>query len=165
MCNRFVQSGREIRPQGTATVLLKGPGGFFELPFEGVFAGPARNESRDYWIRKEGAEPVLVPDVSRFGEKDKVSGQQNWEDVPAGSGLEGLLLPIPPGKDYRLLKIVTQAATAEQFARLGNDRVPILSSTRHLYPQAPESQMSRPRMDIEGAVTPDLFTGQGSTAL
>ena len=28
--------------------------------------------------------------------------------MPRGSALEGLLLPQPPGKEYRLLKIVTQ---------------------------------------------------------
>lgn len=70
------------------------------------------SESRNDWIE-------------RFGEKDKSTGEQNWEDVPANSAMEGLLLPRPPGKDYRLLKVVTQPATAEQFARLGNDRVPV----------------------------------------
>jgi hypothetical protein len=35
-------------------------------------------------------------------------------------------LPRPPGKVYRLLKVVTQAATSEQIALLGNDRVPVL---------------------------------------
>ena len=69
-----------------------------------------------------------MPEVERFGEKDKATGQQNWEDAPAGSALEGLLLPTPPGKDYRLLKVVTQAATADQLARLGNDRAPVLRS-------------------------------------
>ena len=78
MCNRYVQKGREVRPQQGTTVLMKGPGGYFELPFEAVFGGPARNESRNYWIKKEGPEPVLVPDISRFGEKDKAMGAQNW---------------------------------------------------------------------------------------
>jgi len=128
MCNRFVQKGREVRPQQNATVLMKGPGGFFELPFDAVFGGPARSESRNYWIIREGAEPVIVPDIERFGEKNKTTGQQHWEDVPPGTALEGLLLPTPPGKEYRLLKVVTQPATADQFARLGNDRAPVLRS-------------------------------------
>jgi hypothetical protein len=42
--------------------------------------------------------------------------------VPPGSALKGLLLPQPPGKDYGLLKIVTQPATADQLTRLGDDR-------------------------------------------
>ena len=40
-------------------MLLRGPGGEFEVPFdEAVFGGPARNESRHYWIQRTGAEPV-----------------------------------------------------------------------------------------------------------
>ena len=108
-------------------VLLKGPGAQFEMPFEAVFAGPAKSESRNYWIKREGAEPVIVPDVTRFGERNKATGAQGWADVPPGSSLEGLLLPTPPGKGYRLLKVVTQPATAEQLASLGNDRAPVVS--------------------------------------
>ena len=127
MCNRFVQNSRLVKPGERATVLMRGPGGEFEMPFEeAVFGGPARSESRNYWIKCEGAEPVIVPDIERFGEKDKTTGQQNWEDLPAGSALEGLLLPRPPGKDYRLLKVVTHAATPDQIARLGNDRAPVV---------------------------------------
>src|SRR5438093_109429 len=82
MCNRFVQTGRVIKPGERAMVLMRGPGGEFELPFDAaVFGGPARSESRGYWIKREGAEPVIVPDIERFGEKDKATGRQNWEDV------------------------------------------------------------------------------------
>ena len=106
---------------------MRGPGGEFEVPFgDAVFGGPARKESKGYWLKRERAEEVVVPGVSRFGEKDKTTGRQNWEDVPVGSSLEGLLLPRPPGKSYRLLKVVTQDATPEQIVRLGNDRVPVL---------------------------------------
>jgi hypothetical protein len=127
MCNRVVQDGREVKPGQKIMVKLRGPGGEFELPFEeAIFGGPARTESRNYWIKREGAEPVIVPNVERFGEKDKATGKQNWEDVPAGTALEGLLLPTPPGKEYRLLKVVTQPATPDQAARLGNDRAPVV---------------------------------------
>lgn len=131
MCNRVVQNEVEIKPGGRATVLMKGPGGEFELPFtDAVFGGPAKRESRTYWIKREGAEDVIVPNVTRFGEKNKTTGQQGWEDVPSGSALEGLLLPQPPGKAYRLLKIVTQPASPEQIARLGNDRAPVVRAAR-----------------------------------
>jgi hypothetical protein len=127
MCNRVVQKNKIIKPGEKITVLMRGPQGEFELPFtEAVFGGPAKNESRNYWIQRERAEPVIIPDVSRFGEKNKTTEEQGWEDVPNGSALQGLLLPQPPGKDYRLIKVVTQPATAEQFAKLGNDRAPIL---------------------------------------
>lgn len=126
MCNRVVQKGRGVvKPQGKLTVLLKGPGGYFELPFEGVFAGAAKTEKRKYWINVERAEEVIIPDVEAFEEKNKDTGAQSHEDTPEGSALEGLLLPSPPGKDYRLLKVLTQPATAEQCARWGNDRAPV----------------------------------------
>ena len=127
MCNRVVQKGKVVKPGEKVVVLLKGPGATFALPFEdAVFAGPAKRESRGYWITREGAEEVVVPEITRFGERNKTTDEQGWEDLPAGSTLEGLLLPQPPGKDYRLLKIVTQPATADQFARLGNDRAPVV---------------------------------------
>ena len=127
MCNRVVQKNRPVKPGERVTVLMRGPQGEYELPFtEAVFGGPAKSESRNYWIKREGAVDVIVPEVTRFGEKNKTTGEQGWEDVPPGSALEGLLLPQPPGKDYRLLKIVTQPATPEQVERLGNDRAPIV---------------------------------------
>src|SRR6185369_8536507 len=130
MCNRVVKKGRIIKPGEKLTVLLKGPGGEFDLPFEAVFAGPAKSESRNYWIKREGAVDVIVPDVTRFGEKNQTTEEQGWEDLPPGSALEGLLLPQPPGKDYRLLKIVTQPATLDQIARLGNARAPVTRETK-----------------------------------
>lgn len=124
---------------------MRGPAGDFELPFDvATFGGPARSESRNYWIKREGAEPVLVPNISRFGEKDKATGRQNWENVPPGSALEGLLLPIPPGKDYRLLKIVTQPATPEQFARLGNDRAPVVHQIELPIEKSPDAPPKLP---------------------
>jgi hypothetical protein len=81
---------------------MRGPQGEFEVPFtEAVFGGPAKSESRNYWIHREGTEPVLVPEVTGYGEKNKLTGAQGWEDLPAGSALEGLLLPRPPGKECR----------------------------------------------------------------
>ena len=121
----------EIKPGGRATVLLKGPGGEFELPFtDAIFGGPAKRESRGYWLKREGAEDVIVPNVTRFGEKNQTTGEQGWEQLPLGSALEGLLLPQPPGKSYRLLKIVTQPATPEQIAHFGNDRAPVVRSPK-----------------------------------
>lgn len=161
MCNRIVQNGQVVKPGKTITVLLKGPGGEFELPIEAIFGGPARKESRNHWIKRERAEPSIVPDVERFGEKDKTTGQQNWEDVPAGSSLEGLLLPTPPGKAYRLLKIVTQAATADQIARLGNDRAPILTSSKFPnHPPAREGFLLRGQTKDEQPLSPPEFDFQ-----
>jgi hypothetical protein len=118
MCNRVVQKNKPIKPGERVTVLMRGPQGEFELPFtEAVFGGPAKSESRGYWIQRENAENVIVPEVTGFGEKNKTTGEQGWENLPS---------PQPPGKDYRLLKVVTRPATADQIARLGNDRAPVV---------------------------------------
>jgi len=130
MCNRVVQKGKIIKPGEKITVRMKGPGAEFDVEFDGaIFGGPAKRESKGYWKSKEHAEEVIIPDVERFGEKNKSTGEQGWEDVPTNSALEGLLLPQPPGKQYRLLKIVTQPATPDQIMRLGNDRAPVVRSS------------------------------------
>ena len=132
MCNRVVQKNKIIKPGDRVTVLMRGPGAEFELPFtEAVFAGPAKRESRSYWMQRERAEEVIVPEVTRFGERNRTTNEQSWEDVPPGSALEGLLLPQPPGKSYCLLKVVTQPATPDQLARLGNDRSPVVLRYEH----------------------------------
>ena len=95
-------------------ILMRGPVGEFEVPFDEAIFGPARNESR-YWIKRERAEPVLVPDISRFGEKDKAKKVQNWEDVPAGSSMEGSAASAPAGKGLPAV----EAGDAASHARAG----------------------------------------------
>lgn len=126
MCNRFVQGGKLIKPGERAKVLMRGPGGTFEIEFDGaVFSGAARKDNCEYWLVREGGEEVRVPFITRYGERNSSNKAQGWEDVPEGSSMEGILLPPPPGKDYRLLKVVTQAARAARELALGNDRTPI----------------------------------------
>jgi hypothetical protein len=141
MCNRVVQNDVVIKPGEKAKVLMRGPQGEFELEFtDAVFGGPAKRESHGYWKSREGTEHVIVPNVSKFSEKNKATEEQGWEDLPPGSSLEGLLLPkqtAKTGDDYRLLKIVTQPATPDQIARLGNDRAPLSSRRKN-----PESNRS-----------------------
>jgi hypothetical protein len=136
-------------------VWLRGPGGEFELPFdEAVFGGPARRESRNYWIMRERAEDVLIPNVTRFGEKNKATGTQGYENLPSETALEGLLLPAPPGKEYRLLKVLTQPASADQVARLGNDRAPVFrpmsaKSGASAPPDLPEREREARSLSLE----------------
>ena len=52
----------------------------------------------------------------------------HFPKLPAPAALEALLLPQPPGKAYRLLKILTQPAASVQIAKLGSDRAPVVMS-------------------------------------
>lgn len=90
MCNRVVQKDRGVvKPTQPLKVLMKGPSGCFDMEIEGIFGGQARSESKNFWIKREGAEEVIVPDVEQFGEKDKTTGEQHWEDVPPGTARGG----------------------------------------------------------------------------
>ena len=154
MCNRFVQFGKVIKPGEPAMVLMNGPGGDYEAPVESIFGGPARKESRIYWLNSLRASEVVIPGVSRFGEQHEITHQQTWEELPPGSALRGFLLPAPPGKSYRLLKVITQPATPDQIDRLGNDRAPVVQSfhcppalereIRTAFPQPPDSLPASP---------------------
>jgi hypothetical protein len=125
MCNRFVQNGRVVKPGEKATVLLRGPAGEFEIEFDqAVFSGNAREDKKRYWLRQ--ADEVIVPGISAYGEKHKVTGAQSFEEVPEGSKMLGFLLPQPEGKQYRLLKILTTDGGPIRTALFGNDRTPVL---------------------------------------
>jgi hypothetical protein len=126
MCNRFVQSGQVVKPGQKCRVLMRGPAGKFEVDYsEAVFSGAARDDNRKHWEKREGAEEVQIPDVEKYGEKNKTTGVQSWETLRSKSSMQGLLLPQPQGKSYRLLKVVTTDAGPKRTARLGNDRTPI----------------------------------------
>jgi hypothetical protein len=143
MCNRVVQNDIIVKPGERAKVLMRGPGGEFEVlahghrsrkrssagqpkrkagacalpsirhltpalsPFEAE--RETREARRMRWCRtsraseKHGRDALLR--VPMFGRRSSARPTTN---VPPGSALEGLLLPQSPGKDYRLLKIVTQ---------------------------------------------------------
>ena len=68
MCNRIVQEGKVIKPGERTKVLLRGPGGEFEIEYQAVFGGPARSESKNYWLHRERAEEVIIPGITAFGE-------------------------------------------------------------------------------------------------
>lgn len=125
MCNRFVQNGRVVKPGEKATVLLRGPAGEFEIEFDqAVFSGNAREDKKRYWLKQ--ADEVIVPGISAYGEKNKLTGAQSFEQVPDGSRALGFLLPQPEGKEYRLLKILTTDGGPKRTALFGNDRTPVL---------------------------------------
>src|SRR5688572_22956425 len=85
MCNRVVQNDLIIKPGGKMTVLMKGPGGEFELPFnEAIFGGPAKKESRNYWIQREGAEMSSCGKMRLYG-RNSFRVNENRRYIPRAS--------------------------------------------------------------------------------
>jgi len=124
MCNAIVQDNVTIKPGQKARVLLKGPAGYFEIEYTGaVLAGCATEEKLRWW--KTQGEEVMIP-AEGFGEKNKIKGGQGFGSLPAGSYIKGILMRQEPGKDYRILKIVTRDGGGDALERWGNDRVPVV---------------------------------------
>jgi hypothetical protein len=123
MCNTIVQNGVVIRPGQPVMVVMRGPGGDWLMPLPAVWGGSARGERRKYWTKAQGGMEVIIPAVTRWGEVD--GGKAQWENLPPGAGLRGILLPEQQRKDggtYRILKLVTTDATGSQRGRFQNDR-------------------------------------------
>ena len=122
-------------------IRYNGPNGDWEQEItEGVFSGSARDDNPRAW--RHGTE-VLVPHVSAFGNRDDDTGDEDWEPVPAGSALEGYLLPQQELKDgsggkYRLLKLGylsgDRGAGEAVRARAHSDRSPVSGRPGHSRP-------------------------------
>lgn len=152
MCNRFIQNGRVVKPGEKATVLLRGPAGEFALEFpNAVFSGNAREDKKRYWLKQ--AEECVVPGITAYGEKNKTTGAQSFEEVPDGSKMLGFLLPQPEGKTYRLLKILTRDGGPTRTALFGNDRTPVLEPpltdvVGKIETESPQAPPPSPQMDL-----------------
>ena len=142
MCNRVVQNDLILKPGGKITVLMKGPGGEFELPFnEAIFGGPAKKESRNYWLQREGAVDVIVPNVTRFGE----------EQNDGGTRLGGCAARHGAGG-------IAAAATARERLSPPEDRHP----ARHARSACPPRQRPRSHCEVEGGALRMVGNRKGS---
>jgi len=126
MCNVVIQDKYEIRPgEWMLVIMVIGPGGKMKVyQEEVVWGGSARVESKGYW-KRQGGEEVVIPGVKRWGEIDEDLGKEEWEDVPPGKTLAGILMPETTsreGRHYRLLKVVTAPAAGKQLGRFEKDR-------------------------------------------
>ena len=83
---------------------------------EGIWAGSAMEEKLDWWLRKAGNELVQSEVIAAIAVKADDNGEIIWSDAPAGARLLFVLEAAPPGKNYRLAKMVTTAANPAQIA-------------------------------------------------
>jgi hypothetical protein len=90
---------------------------------EGIWAGSATEEKlRDTWLRPAGNQITQSTVVAAVASKADDDDEIIWGDAPAGARLFFVLTARQPGKDYRLAKLVTTAATPAQIAYFRHDR-------------------------------------------
>jgi hypothetical protein len=123
MCSRFRSAvGKEWKPCDTLPVDLAD-----EVEAAGVWAGFATSEKLEWWLRKPGHRIVQTTEpVIAIAERADDTGELIWADIEPSAHLLFVLEPPPAGKDYRLARLVTKAATAAQAAYFRHDRFPLL---------------------------------------
>jgi hypothetical protein len=89
---------------------------------EGIWAGSATDEKLEWWLRKAGNQIAQSEPVAAVASKADDNGEMIWGESPDGARLIFVLEASPPGKNYRLAKLVTVAATAQEAARFRHER-------------------------------------------
>ena len=95
---------------------------------EGIWAGSATEEKLDWWLRKPGSQLVQSEPVAAVASKADDNSEIVWGDAPAGARLIFVLEAPPPGKSYRLAKMITTAASAAQTAYFRHDRAALFGT-------------------------------------
>lgn len=90
-----------------------------------IWAGFARGESLGRWLSM-GGQLVDIP-ARRFAERSNRTRRLVWDDVPFGKVVRGI---IDSNSGKPLLKVVTRAATPEEYARFEHPRMPLIEPPR-----------------------------------
>jgi hypothetical protein len=95
---------------------------------EGTWAGSAKEERLKWWLSKYGnrlAQTEQISEVAIQADDDK---EIIWGGAPAGARLIFVLESQPPGKNYRLAKMVTTASTPAQILYFRHERFSLFGS-------------------------------------
>jgi hypothetical protein len=89
------------------------------------WAGSAKEERLDWWLRRDSGNLLActVP-VAAIGTND--SGELLWADAPPDVRAFFVIVAPEPGKNYRLAKMVTTAASPALSAAIRHDRFALL---------------------------------------
>jgi hypothetical protein len=90
-----------------------------------IWAGFARSESLGRWLSM-GGQLVDIP-AQRFAERSNRTRRLIWQDVPIGKVVRGI---VDSNSGKPLLKVVTRAATPEEYARFEHPRMPFIEAPR-----------------------------------
>ncbi len=99
-------------------------------PVEPVWAGSAQEEKLAWWLHKAGNELAQTGEVSEIAIKADDTHEPVWGAAPAGARLIFLLEAPPPGKNYRLAKMVTTAANPAQVSHFRHERFSLFGTLK-----------------------------------
>jgi hypothetical protein len=97
-------------------------------PTEGVWAGSATEEKLGWWLAKPGNQIAQSEPVSAVASKADDNGEMIWGDAPNDARLIFVLEASPPGKNYRLAKLVTMKATPSQMVHFRHKRSALIGT-------------------------------------
>jgi len=124
MPHRFrTLDGRECKPQQLIPLVLE-EGSYAH----GTWAGSATVEKLTWWTRP-GSGNVLTQSldiVTEIAQKDDSTGELVWGPLPQDTRLFFVLEAPSPGKNYRLARLLTTAATNPEIAYYNHPRAPFL---------------------------------------
>jgi len=109
--------GKERKP-GTPLAFQLADGAIVEA----FWAGSATEEKLDGWLRGASNQLAHSEAVAAVAVKADDNGEIIWGDAPDDARLIFVLLAPPPGKNYRLAKMVTTAAHPAQVAYFRHQR-------------------------------------------
>jgi hypothetical protein len=131
MCARLDLNDSQVQPGKAVPVWLEeGRSAWL------IWAGFARTESLERWLAM-GAQLVDVP-AQRFAERSTRTRRLSWEEVPLGMIVRGI---VDSNSGKPLLKILTRASNAIEYARFEHPRMPVIAlprvSAERILPPAP----------------------------
>jgi len=88
----------------------------------GIWAGSAMEEKLDWWLRPFGNQLTQSEVISEIAVKADDTKEMIWGAAPPEARLFFVLEAMAPGKNYRLAKMVTTAATPAQVAYFRHER-------------------------------------------
>lgn len=152
------KAGQQIEFEVPDSTKLSDPRMKAPEKLRGKWAGSATHDKlKSYWLSKRFPGNQLVQitfDVRQISETDKETGESIWAPAPEGTRLFFVLEAPPPGKEYRLAKLLTVKANEEQLAFFNqeNDSVPFTGKVEGgqlvLVPLPPVGKRDKPQGEL-----------------
>jgi hypothetical protein len=97
---------------------------------QGTWAGSAKEERLKWWMNQHGNRLAQTEQVSEIAIQADDDKEIIWGAAPVGARLIFVLESQPPGKNYRLAKMVTTASTAAQVSYFRHERFSLFGSLK-----------------------------------